>query len=844
MPDEQPVLPGRIARYRILNRLGSGGMGDVYAGLDETLQRRVALKAIQADRRLSAESQERFLREARILSQLDHPNICRAYDYIKGDDSDWLVMELIDGWSLGDVLKKHPMGPEAIKIAEQVAAVLVVTHSAGIVHRDLKPGNVMITPTGDAKVLDFGIARSGDPNADVSPDAARAAAISMAANSAVDVDVTRASDVFSTSTDPDETRFHTRLDAAIGTLPYMSPEQARGETATSASDMFSFGLLLQEMLTGRRAYPGGRDAAALIERVQNGRTETLTGSGDLEKLVRRLTSLAPSQRPTAVETVERLQWIRNTPKRRLRRLAISAALVVTVLASLKYTFDLRRERTAAVMAEADANRRRGQAEALIGFMLGDLRSKLEKAGRLDLLEAVGGQAMTYFGSVPASTLTGEELSRRAQALYQIGAVRQQQGNLKDARAAYDESLAVATQVVARDPSNADWQLRLATAHFYAGDVRRRENDLTGAMKEFAAYRDIAAALVKRDPNNLTWALELSYGYGGVAAVQELQGDLDGARKGLELALAIKERLAAAEPKKMALRPDLAVAHNRLGVVLDKLGDMDSALTHYNADLEIRKALVASDPNDQSIKRLLYTAMYFVGVAHEERGDLTGAMAQYQAAYDLMAPLAASDAKNANWQRDLAVADRFIGDLQSMTGHASDARARFQRAEAVLGPIAAAATTDVTRQRDLAQVEIGLGLVELNRGNVAAARADAADIERLLAALYQKKPDEATGRALAVGRLLAADVAERAGDAKNAQLFRESALTIARGIAGTHGKRVLATEARALLALGRMSDARPIVTDLWRLGYRHPLLIQAWRAKGGEVLDSRLPPKSR
>ena len=126
-------------------------MGDVYAGLDETLQRRVALKAIQADHRLNTESQERFLREARILSQLDHPNICRAYDYIEGEDSDWLVMELVDGRSLADRLKQGPLGPEVTAIASQIAGVLVVTHAAGIVHRDLKPGNVTITSSGDAK---------------------------------------------------------------------------------------------------------------------------------------------------------------------------------------------------------------------------------------------------------------------------------------------------------------------------------------------------------------------------------------------------------------------------------------------------------------------------------------------------------------------------------------------------------------------------------------------------------------------------------------------------------------------------------------------------------------------
>ena len=115
----------RLGRYRILHRLGSGGMGDVYAGVDETLQRRVALKVIRADRRLNVEAQERFLREARILSQLDHPNICRAYDYIRGDEADWLVIELVDGRSLSELLPFRDASSRALAIASDIAAVLV-----------------------------------------------------------------------------------------------------------------------------------------------------------------------------------------------------------------------------------------------------------------------------------------------------------------------------------------------------------------------------------------------------------------------------------------------------------------------------------------------------------------------------------------------------------------------------------------------------------------------------------------------------------------------------------------------------------------------------------------------
>ena len=147
-----------VSHYRVLERLGEGGMGEVYVGLDETLKRRVALKAIRVEHRLDSVSKARFLREARILSQLDHPNICRVYDFIEGDDRDWLVMELIEGKSLQVALRDRLDPAAKMKIAEQIAAVLMATHAAGVVHRDLKPGNVMLTRGTHVKVLDFGLA--------------------------------------------------------------------------------------------------------------------------------------------------------------------------------------------------------------------------------------------------------------------------------------------------------------------------------------------------------------------------------------------------------------------------------------------------------------------------------------------------------------------------------------------------------------------------------------------------------------------------------------------------------------------------------------------------------------
>src|SRR5262245_8433492 len=157
---EEPSLDTKVSHYRRLHRLGAGGMGEVYVGFDETLKRRVALKAVHSQQRLHAESKTRFLREAQILSQLDHPNICRVYDYIEDEERDWLILELIEGKNLRQALQGGLDWSAKLKIAEQIADVLVVTHAAGVVHRDLKPGKVMITDAGVGKGRGVGLRRS------------------------------------------------------------------------------------------------------------------------------------------------------------------------------------------------------------------------------------------------------------------------------------------------------------------------------------------------------------------------------------------------------------------------------------------------------------------------------------------------------------------------------------------------------------------------------------------------------------------------------------------------------------------------------------------------------------
>ena len=217
-----------LDRYRILAQLGSGGMGVVYRARDEKLERDVAIKMLQPGLLTDQEGRERFRREARVLAKLNHSHIAAVYDVIESKGSDYIVMELVAGESLAAKLHAGPLPiAEATSIAAQIAQALEEAHEQGIIHRDLKPGNVMITPKGQAKVLDFGLAKLFAP---------------LGTDSALSLSGTR---------------------VLMGTPRYMSPEQALGKKLDVRTDLWSLGVLFYESLTGATPFQGTSNIAIL-----------------------------------------------------------------------------------------------------------------------------------------------------------------------------------------------------------------------------------------------------------------------------------------------------------------------------------------------------------------------------------------------------------------------------------------------------------------------------------------------------------------------------------------------------------------------------------------------------
>jgi serine/threonine protein kinase/Tol biopolymer transport system component len=272
-----PLSAGdKLGPYEILAQIGAGGMGEVYRARDTTLKREVALKVLPAAFLRDPERMARFQREAEVLASLDHPNIGHIYGIVDSEDSRGLVLALIEGPTLADRIAAGAMPPEeALHVAKQIIEALEYAHDRGVVHRDLKPANVKITPAGVVKVLDFGLAKvlEDEPPA------------SSVANS------------------PTLTLGHTRAGVILGTAAYMSPEQAVGRTVDRRSDIFSFGAVLYEMLTGLRAFAGAATPDVLEAVVKNDPDWSMlpaTTPGAIRQLLRRCLAKDRKQRLQAI----------------------------------------------------------------------------------------------------------------------------------------------------------------------------------------------------------------------------------------------------------------------------------------------------------------------------------------------------------------------------------------------------------------------------------------------------------------------------------------------------------------------------------------------------------------
>ena len=816
--------PGQTIPHRsnwvVREKLGAGGFGEVWLATHEkTGDMHVFKFCFQAEHLRSLRREVmlfRLMKEA--LGNRD--DIARVLDWQFDEPPYFLESEDTAGGNLADWaqgrggLGQIPLATR-LELIAQVAAALAAAHSVGVLHKDIKPTNVLIAtdPHGapKARLTDFGIGLVQDE------------ALLLAKGITV---------YGLTGIAPES-------EGSAGTRMYMAPEVIEGKAASVQADIYALGVMLYQAVVGdfgRALAPGWdrdvqddvlrEDVAALVDGSPERRPASAADIAErLRTVERRRTERLEEQRRredalAAHVALERAQ------RRRRQFTAIAAVASVVMLVVSVLAIQARR-------AHSEADVLRSQAEDLISFMLGDLRTKLKPVGRLDVLDEAGKKALAYFAAIPPSAVTDADRMRRSKALSQIAGVRRDQGKLPEALALFQESLTIAQEVTSRHPSVAEWQVALGAGHDSMASVLRQRNDLDGARQHWQTYLGISMALTKRYPDNPNHALDVSYAYGNLGGLRETQRDLQGALQAYQDSRAIKQQVAARDPANPRYQADLAVSHNKIGQVLDRMGDLRGALASYESELAIREALSQRDPLNMDWKTRVATSHSFTGQLLRTMGDADAALVHLQAWQLIAQGLAERDPANSTWQWELAVSSLNVADTMISLGRQGDVARRPDADRAYFERLAAANPSNPSGAFGLASMHRVVGAWKLRLGDPAAAAGAIAAAIAILDARLPKNPDDADLRRRlsdvhnALGEVFAA--AGRHADATAA--WTKAAQLVEPVARGSSDWRVLAPWARSLLYLGRLQEAAPVVQQLLSSGYRERRFIDLCTQQG-------------
>ena len=868
-----------LGSIRLEGLAGQGGMGTVFEGWDEKLQRKVAVKAISHRYRHHSEARQRFLREARLLSKLQHPNICQIHDHIEGDDGDYLVLELVDGRSLRSTLEEGGTFTQAegLRISRQLAAALVAAHDRGVAHRDLKPANIMVTSDGTVKVLDFGLGLSVEravekESAEAGLEWTESGSIQRPELSDLPSRTQGLDDSVTAVGGRRDTRsFPTSSGSIEGTLAYMSPEQARSQEAGTASDIYSLGLVLQEIFTGQGAYPPDLPATHHLVRAGQGDTLPVTGiDSDLARLIERMKSVAPGSRPSAPDVADRLQWIAQKPVRRLRALALGAFVALLVAFSVVMAYQRSRIAEEAARANREAESARQVTEYLKGvFEVADpWNAESSNISARELLERGVERIRAELDDQPLI---------RARLLSTMGEVNRRIGEFKQSRPLLEEALALQREHGA-DPRD------LAETLSAFGLLEADDGKYDRSAEIFRETIDIQAAHL--GPTNLSLAQSML----NLGCAEHYRGELDEAKRLYQDALTMFEEVVGPD------HLETAEAVSQLALTMTQLGKYDSAEELHRRASGLREDLLPADHPDLGISYHNFGSMlYDLGHLEEASSLLLRAIRIWQESLGPDHP-------------DLVYGHRSLSLTLSKLGRFEEAETHSLRALEIQRKNLPNDHPQIPSSLDrLALVRLTLGQPEdaeallresiamrrvENRPNLAGSLyflgealtdlgrlTEAADVQREALEIrleHRGASDPATARArLALGRTLlelsrldeadrqlqAALLVARAsresseGDAASTRLLAEVLLELGR-LEARSGDDVestkLATEAVAILeplapatedvtddlvlvealsAVGRAEEAEPLARRLLDAGYGRPDFVELCREQG-------------
>jgi eukaryotic-like serine/threonine-protein kinase len=693
--DPRHSLVGRlIGPYRIVDEIGSGGMGEVYRAVraDDQYQKQVAIKVVR--RGFDTDSGlRRFKAERQILASLDHPNIARLLDSGSTEDGlPYVVMELVGGKPIDEYCEGHNLSlVERLQLFRTVCATVHYAHQHLVVHRDLKPGNILVTEEGAPKLLDFGIAKLLAP------------------------------EVFAQPVERTATLMR------VMTPEFASPEQVRGETITTASDVYSLGVVLYRLLTGCSPYKMSSEAPHDIAREiceSDPQKPSVAVTCVAETDSGHAASVAmPSRVPPSPQETQRLRRhlagdldnivLMALRKEPLRRYASAAQLSDDIRRHLEGLPVVARKDTIGYRAGKFVTRHKlGVTAAVLVFVL-LLAGMAAIVREARIAEANGRRAEKRFNDV--RKLANSLLSD----IYD--SVRDLPGSTPSRKLIVDGALQYLDSLAQESAGDQSLQRELADAYEKVGRVQGGDpgqpnlGDTAGALSSFQKMLTVRQALAKANPNGVDDQIALARSYRAISDLQVAYlGDVRAGLENCTQAVAIAEAMSQAHPNDSNVTSELAADYEKLGDIQGggngsaaNLADVQAGLRNHTKALALVRELAAQAPANRHLQRNLAVSDYKIQNDLIQTGDRGAALLRAQEAIEIFERLAKQD-NNASAQRDLAVGYFSFAALSQADGRFADALQYFRKEAQLLEPVVAADPKNVDYRTDLASAHASIG----------------------------------------------------------------------------------------------------------------------------------------
>lgn len=474
---------------------------------------------------------------------------------------------------------------------------------------------------------------------------------------------------------------------------------------------------------------------------------------------------------------------------------------------------------AATLARNEADLRRGQAENLIDFMLGDLQDQLRGIGRLDLYQSIGDKSLEYFAALGDENVSDYSLSQRAKNLRQIGEVRMEQGKLSAALVAFEQSQQIMTRLAARDRSNVENQIGLANSYYYVGAVYWQRGGLQEARRQFERVVPIVDAVSKSDPDNTNWLLERGYGHTNLGRVLELEGALDEALVSYHTVMSINQRLVELEPDNPEWTLELGFAYNNIGKLATTLGRLDEAQDNYRQDLALKTFVLESNPQNNIRRSYVAASQFYLGQLLTSMGKYEEAETQLLSALQILEDLTRLDPEQIAWQGRLANTKRELGKLLVYTGRTDPGLKFIQSSISILNRLSIEDEYNASFRRELVRGLTLLAKVEFSLGEADSAGEHLALANLEIETLLQEEPSSRDTQVLAAHAdvCVAMVTAERNPDSAK-QSYAQALQRVEEKFSDSSDPNVLELKAIALAGLSQPARAAEINDRLQKMGF--------------------------